>query len=121
MKITLITKEEHARLLEIFNEYPKLTFQNEGYQYIKKSELTDDELVKFKEVETLLRKTILGFKGFNNFKINRTKEIEIRFQYDWTADDNTNGLVPFTGVGYILLDELLNGFKEKENEKSHTI
>ena len=111
MTITLITQDVYNNLLDIFNKYPKLTLQNEGYQYIKKDALTEEETTKFKEVNDILKQHIKGFKEFNNFRLSKkTQEIQIRFQYDWTADDETKRLVPFTGVGYLNLIELLNGF-----------
>ena len=37
----------------------------------------------------------------------------LRFQYDWNADYDGKGFVPpFTGVGYLLVEELFKGFKE---------
>ena len=35
------------------------------------------------------------------------EKIVIRFNYNWGAEDNT---MSFTGVGYVLLEELLTGF-----------
>jgi len=43
MTIELITPEEHKTLKDIFNNYPKLTFQNNGFEYINKSEFTEEE------------------------------------------------------------------------------
>jgi hypothetical protein len=113
MKIELITPEEHAQLLSIYENYPALTFQNEGYQYIKEANLSDEDKAKREEVTAILKKSICEFREFNNFKLSKkTQEIQIRFQYNWNYDGQ--GL-PFTGVGYILLDELLNGFRELKN------
>lgn len=107
MKINLITQEEHATLHEIFTKFPNLTLQNIGYETLRKDKLTDEENDKIKEVETLLRKAIFGFSTFTNFKRSKAQEIKLRFQYNYNYD---NSSVPFIGVGYILLDELLNGF-----------
>lgn len=107
MKINLITQEEHATLVETFNKFPNLTLQNIGYETLRKDKLSDEENDKIKEVETLLRKTIFGFSTFTNFKRSKTQEVKLRFQYNYNYDNNC---VPFIGVGYILLDELLNGF-----------
>ena len=113
MRITLITQEVYNNLVDIYNKYPKLTLQNKGYEYINKNNLTDEELTKFKEVEDILRLSIKGFSKFNNFKTNdKTQELQIRFQYDWSADEEVRS-IPFTGVGYLYLDELLNGFRDK--------
>ena len=113
MRITLITQEVYDNLLDIFNKYPKLTLQNVGYQYIRKADLNEEETTKFKEVNDILKTAIKGFSEFNNFRRNKkTQAIQLRFQYDWTADEE-RPKVPFTGVGYIELDELLNGFNEE--------
>jgi hypothetical protein len=104
MKIELITPENHAKLLSIYNNTPALFLQNNGYEYIKKDSLTDEDKAKLKEVEVILKASIEGFKSFTNFRLSQKDgEVEIRLQYRY---DPT-----FTGVGYILLDELLNGFK----------
>ena len=110
MKIKLITPENHAKLLEIYNNTPALTLQNKGYEYIKKDSLNDDDKNKLVEVTEILKQSIIGFSSFSNFRIEKNGELGIRIQYDWTAHDRSLG-IPFTGVGYILLDELLNGFR----------
>ena len=112
MRINLITTEEHATLKAIHTEFPILTLQNKGYEEIKRSEFTDVEKAKDAEVNEILKKSIVGFKHFQNFKTNNKMGVLIiRFQYDWTAHDRSLG-IPFTGVGYISLDELLNGFND---------
>ncbi len=111
MKIELITPENHAKLLEIYNNTPALTLQNKGYEGIDRSAFTDEEKAKDNEVNEILKKAIVGFSRFQNFKTNnKDNALTLRFQYDYTAHDRSLG-IPFTGVGYILLDELLNGFK----------
>ena len=106
MTINLITVEEFDILMNIYTNYPKLTFQNNGFEYIDKSTLSADEKSKFEEVTNILKKAIHGFSSFNNFRVNqKTSKPEIRLQYHW--DDK------FTGVGYLLIEELLNGFNEK--------
>jgi len=111
MQITLITPDQHTQLLDICNNFPGLSLQNKGYEGLNKDKFTDEEKTKFAEVTAILKKTIVGFSSFQNFKRNKDQEIQLRFQYDWTAHDRSLG-VPFTGVGYILLDELLNGFRD---------
>jgi len=112
MTITLITQEVYENLVEIYNKYPNLTLQNKGYEYIRKDNLNNEELTKLKEVETILKQVIKGFSSFSNFRTNnKTQELQIRFQYDYSADAEirTN---PFIGVGYLYLEELLNGFRK---------
>lgn len=115
MTIELITQEEYDRLLAIQKEYPNLTFQNQGYSYPKKSDWSQEDLNAFKEVEDIVKKSIVGFQELNHFTLKKDGSIRIRFQYDWTADDRSQG-IPFTGVGYIEVDELFNGFKTNDYE-----
>lgn len=112
MKITLISQEIYDRLKAIYDQYPALIFQNEPYQYLDKSKLTDIELDMFEQVETILREHIDGFSKFNNFRTKPNHDISLRFHYNYNYD---NDGIPFDGIGYILLDELLNGFEEKES------
>lgn len=115
MTIELITPEQYATLLDIYNKYPALSFQNNGYEYLDMSKLTNEELEKFKEVEDILRKAIKGFSKFNHFRLGTiTKEPQIRFQYNWNADIENS--FHFTGVGYLFIDELKNGFKESKKK-----
>lgn len=116
MKIELITQENYDILIDIYNNFPELSLQNKGYEGIDRDKLTPEVIEKDKVVNDILRKSIYGFSSFQNFRKNvRDNAPEIRFQYNYNYDGN--GL-SFIGVGYILIDELLNGFKEKDNEKS---
>lgn len=104
MKINLLTPANHQQLLNIFNNHPNLTLQNTGYETLDKDKLTTEDKTKLSEVTDILKKTIHGFSSFQNFRRDKTQKIQLRFQYAYD--------VSFTGVGYILLDELLNGFKD---------
>lgn len=108
MTITLISKEVYDRIVELQKNHPSLTFENKGYQY-QYPEPEDQEA--FNEVETILRECIMGFSKFFNFRIRKDK-IQLRFKYSWTADD-PDRTTSFTGVGYLMLEELLNGFFNK--------
>lgn len=110
MTIELISQEQYDRLLEIQKEFPKLTLQNKGYEYIGKNNLTQEELEAFKEVEDILRKHIVDFVEFTNFRYSTDKtkfenRLAIRLQYKYSP--------MFTGVGYLFVDELLNGFDDE--------
>lgn len=107
MRIELITPEQHKFLHDTFTNFPALTLQNKGYEYIRTEELPDEEKQKLKEVSEILRKSVAGFSSFSNFRLDKNGQIEIRLQYNYNYGTNDR---PFTGVGYILLDELLNGF-----------
>lgn len=103
MTINLLTPEQHKQLFNIYKNFPALSLQNKGYEGLNLSNLTTEEKTKIKEVETILKQSIEGFRSFQNFRLNKDSEIQIRLQYKYDES--------FTGVGYILLDELLNGFK----------
>jgi len=116
MTINLITPEEYARLLQIQKDFPLLTFENNGYEYISKNKLSEEDKKAHEEVTDILKKSIVGFSEFNNFKTRfSVNKLAIRFQYDWTADVPTIER-PFTGVGYLLIEQLLNGFGDDKTE-----
>ena len=113
MRITLISPEEHKFLMESYENYPRLCLQNQGYEYINPKSLDEEDTERIKEIETILRKSILGFSKFSNFKKDKNENPQIRFQYDYGADVEYG--THFTGVGYIKIDELLNGFDKNES------
>ena len=106
MRIKLIDKPTYDRILQIQKNHPKLTFNNVGYQYIGVEEEDKDAFIELTEI---LKNSIVGFQMFNNFQITKDNQVRIRIQYDWTAHDRSAG-TPFTGVGYLLLEELHKGF-----------
>lgn len=109
MKINLITKKQHETIFNIFNTYSIFTLQNKGYEYINKSKFSQDEWSKINEIENILKDAICGFSSFSNFRLDKNNDLQIRLQYNYGAEVNESR---FIGVGYILLDELLNGFRE---------
>jgi len=108
MEINLITKSEYNQLKVIQKQHPILTLQNIGYETIDKSKFLIADKDAFNKVTNILKKAIVGFIEFNNFKHNKKGELVLRFQYKWSWS--------FTGVGYLKLSELLNGFEEKDKE-----
>jgi len=111
MTIELIPQEQYDTLVAIQEKYKILTFYNEGYQYINKKKFTEEDWKAFDTVTAILRESIVGFGEFNNFKITeKTGEVKVRFQYNWTADDDDNSR-SYTGVGYLLLTTLVEGFR----------
>ena len=107
MKIQLLNKSNYLELKNIFEKNKGLTFQNNGYEYINIQNLSNEDKESFYRVNQILKNHIVGFYRFNNFRLTKNKNIQIRFQYNYGEEDNT---MYFVGVGYILLDELLNGF-----------
>lgn len=109
MKIELLTPEQHTTILSAYENYPELTLQNKGYEYINRNTLSNGAKEHLKQVETILKDTICGFSSFSNFKLDKNDNIQLRIQYNYNYGTND---LPFTGVGYVLLSELLNGFNE---------
>jgi len=93
----------YERLTYLQKLYPKLTFQNEGYEYLSK-EITDRHKDQIEEISKILKDTISGFVKFNNFFIKKNGDITIRCQYYYDK--------MFVGVGYFNIEE----FKELNNE-----
>ena len=89
-------KASIKKIIEIQSNFPKLTFQNEGYQYLSK-EIKENHKKEIAEIESILKKEIKGFSEFNNFKINKDDSFSVRCQYYW--DEN------FRGVGYFNINE----------------
>ena len=111
MRIELIPKEQYDTIIDIYNKYPKLTYMNRDYDGIDISALGEEEQTAHKEVSTILRAHIKGFSRFNHFRnINGRAQIRLQYNYNWDEG------ITFIGVGYLFVDELLNGFdKPKEN------
>jgi len=110
MTIDLISQEQFDKIKKINDDFPVLFLQNVGYQYIHKK-FTESEAKAKSVVEEILKKHIVGFSEFNNFRRNKkTNELELRFQYNWEADAEKPSR-SYIGVGYITLNELKNGFK----------
>ena len=84
------------KLTEIKSNFPKLTFQNEGYQYLSK-EIKENHKKEIAEIESILKEEIKGFSEFNNFRENKDGSFSVRCQYCW--DDS------FKGVGYFNINE----------------
>lgn len=86
----------YKKLLEIQRKYPELTFQNDGYQYINKTKLSDVALKKFDIVTSILKEEIDGFVEFNNFYITLNGDICIRMQVKYSDS--------FTGDEYLKIN-----------------
>lgn len=109
MKIELITPETHGLLIDIYKNFPELSLQNKGYEGINRDLLNPEAKEKDEIINEILKKSIAGFSRFQNFKKNKNDEPQIRFQYNYGYDGEG---IYFIGVGYILIDELLNGFND---------
>ena len=108
MQITLCSREIYDELQQIADEHPELIFQNNGYEYLDRS-IREAKAEQMARVSAILKERVTGFHRFFNFK-NSPAGLVLRFDYDWGAKDKSRY---FIGVGYLLLSELLNGFKEE--------
>ena len=97
------TNEYYNRLIELKNQFPELTFDNDGYEYLKR-EVQDKHKKQIEEISEILKTTVEGFRSFNNFKPSKDGSFFVRVQYAWDRS--------FTGVGYFHIDK----FREFEIE-----
>lgn len=119
MILTTLEEEDYNKLLDIQKQYPNLTFTHEPYQEWIPSYFTEEDKNALNEVKLIMEKAITGLSKFTNFYYGKSGILRIRFYYDWSYTWNNdvdkipirNGL-PFIGVGYLELQDLLNGFKE---------
>ena len=101
-----MTDKYYNRLKIIKLEYPELTFQNNGYEYLNK-EIREKYSEQIEEISNILKITVKGFRVFNNFKDRENGSFYIRFQSHW---DET-----FTGVEYFDIENFKN-FEENNLE-----
>lgn len=100
-----MTDKYYNRLLQLQQDNPQLTFQNDGYQYLSK-EIVENHKLQIAEISEILKTTVKGFEKFNNFRIRKNGDIVVRLQFQWSSS--------FTGVGYFELEDFKN-FEEDEN------
>ena len=117
MILTTLEEEDYNKLLDIQKQYPNLTFNHEPYQEWIPAHFTEEDKNALNEVKSIMSKAIKGFSKFTNFYFSKKGVLRIRFYYDWSytwdndVDKNVvkDGL-SYPGVGYLELQELLNGF-----------
>ena len=102
MKIIINNMNNYERLILIQKEYPELTFQNDGFEYLD-TEIINKHKEQIEEISKILKYIIPGFVKFNNFFIKKNGDITIRCQYHYDK--------LFVGVGYFNIEE----FKETNN------
>lgn len=119
MILTTLEEEDYNKLLDIQKQYPNLTFKHEPYQEWIPAHFTEKDKNALNEVKSIIKKAITGFSNFTNFYFSRKGVLCIRFYYDWSYawENDVNKIpikkgLPFTGVGYLELSELKNGFNE---------
>ena len=106
MTIYLISQETYEELLQIQKQYPVFTHNFQGYGGLDRSKFSEEEKAADARINEILKTHIKDFRKFQNFCTSKSGELCLRFQYDWS--------VSFTGVGYLKLTELLNGFENKD-------
>lgn len=106
MQITLIDQETYDELRQLCEDNPELRLQNIGYQYLR-PEVREAKAPQIARITEILKRHIMGFLEFHNFKTGKDGEIVLRFDYDWGAENQT---MSFRGVGYLPLDQLRDGF-----------
>ena len=92
-------KDVYKKLTEYQKNFPQLTFDNDGYEYLP-MEVRETHKVQITEIEEILKSVIDGFIEFNNFKPRRDGSFAVRYQCYW---DET-----FKGVGYLDINSLKN-------------
>jgi hypothetical protein len=79
---------DYDRLIELQKQFPKLTFDNNGYEYADLS----DNTKQVEEISEICSRHIEGFIRFNNFKPRKDGTFDVRCRYRWDSS--------FRGVGY---------------------
>lgn len=85
----------YAELNKLREQYPELTFNNDGYEDIPKDVRARNQEGQ-EAIEKLLRESVSGFVTFQNFKPRKDGSFAIRCQTKWDQY--------FTGVSYFPLE-----------------
>ena len=94
------TTTNYETLVKIQKEFPELTFDNNGYEYLDK-EVKERHKEQIDLISEILKKEIEGFIRFDNFKPRKNGTFDVRVQYYWDKSS-------FSGVGYFKIED----FKE---------
>ena len=92
-------ESSYDRLVELKNTYPELTFNNDGYEYLK-PEVKEAHKAQIEEISDILKETVFGFVRFDNFKPRKSGSFAVRMQTHW--DER------FTGVQYNDIEDFKN-------------
>lgn len=98
----------YEELVKLYQEYPELTFQNKGYQYLPQ-EVKERNKEGIDKINTILKKTIKGFVRFDNFKNRTDKNFWVRCRTNWSPG--------FTGVNYFKIEDFKKVSEELEQIK----
>lgn len=83
-------------------EFPELTFDNQGYQYLK-PDVQERHKEQIAEISTIMKEQFPRFVEFNNFKPRKDGSYSIRCQTRWSPF--------FVGVEYFTEED----FQEQED------
>lgn len=86
-------------LIKIQKDFPELTFDNNGYEYLNK-EVKERHKEQIDIISEILKKEIEGFIRFDNFKPRKNGSFAVRIQYLWSLS--------FQGVGYFNIEDFKN-------------
>lgn len=86
----------YEMLIKIQKDFPELTFDNNGYEYLDK-EVKERHKEQINIISEILKKEINGFVRFDNFKPRKNGTFDVRIQYQWSIN--------FHGVGYLNIED----------------
>lgn len=89
----------YETLVKIQKEFPELTFDNNGYEYLDK-DVKERHKEQIDLISEILKKEIKGFVRFDNFKPRKNGTFDVRVQYHWAFN--------FKGVGYFNVEDFKN-------------
>ena len=94
----------YKRLNKIRQEYPELTFNNNGYEYLS-SKIKEKHKKQIEEISEILKDTIPGFERFDNFRVKNDGAFSVRIQCNY---NHGTDYLSFIGVDYIDLENFKN-------------
>ena len=86
----------YDKLKEYQKNYPSLTFDNNGFEYLS-MEVKESHKEQISEINNILKKEISGFIYFDNFKPRKNGTFSIRYQCHWSES--------FIVVGYTDIED----------------
>ena len=92
-------KTAKQKLIEFKDNFPELTFDNNGYEYLS-PEIRDKYKNEITEISEIMKSIDSGFLEFNNFKPREDGSFSIRYQGIY--DRQTY----FKGVCYLNINEI---------------
>lgn len=88
----------YTELTRLMNDNPDLLFNNNNYQELPR-DVAEANASAIAEIETLLKKVVIGFVRFQNFKPRKDRPVAVRFQATYAS------LTYYVGVYYVPLED----------------